>query len=161
MNSTAKQDNVTHMGRTEFELDLTHRENKDFTLEITTISSITSIDQDTDSKNELGLDKKDKKETAPTDAPFELDLTSHNNAAESPTELKEKPSNTTAVNIPSDQDNMHFRRPKDDDLDDIKKESMPRGMTDEVVNMDEKNTTAGELWVCNTVAPHYKERACL
>lgn len=142
MNSTAKQDNITQMGRTEFELDLTHREHKDFTIEITTI---TSIDQDTDSKNELGLDKKDKKETAPTEAPFELDLTAHNNAADSPTEFQEKPSNTTTVNIPSDQDNMHFRRPKDDDLDDDKKEGMPHGTTDEVLNMDEKNTTAGEF----------------
>ena len=130
------------MGRTEFELDLSHREHKEFTLEITTI---TSIDQDADVKNELGLDKKDKKETAPTEAPFELDLSSHN-GAEMPPEFKEKPQNTT-VTMPSDEDNMHFRRPKDGDIsEEDKKEDMPHTTPDSVVNMEDKNTTAGK-WI--------------
>lgn len=127
------------MPRTEFELDLTHGGHHDLKPENITLSN---EEHDTDSKNELGPDNIDKKESAPTDAPFELDLTAHNNDA-SPSSPRDKSVNES-LNIPDEKDNMHLRRPQDDDSDEDKSMS-PDVTSDDVSNMDEKNGTVGML----------------
>ncbi|GIY23327.1 hypothetical protein CEXT_243931 [Caerostris extrusa] len=139
--ANATDGNVTEpqAGRSGFDINLDEKEHTDEMKEPSTTDMPEDKSNNSELKNELETESKEStKETVPTEAPFQLDLSPNaNKTTTSLLDEKEK-EDTNSSGTPSDEENFHLRRPQDSDPEELKPDTET---AEEISGRDMNNQT--------------------